>query len=268
MIPGAAMNTRESPPPKVSKADAVSTSSGPSYENLFEAAEESRKKSKGKLRKLRDRFKKHSKSSNKMVDKMDDKLANRSLLLRKPRSQSELVRKDSTEVEPEMDLVKRRSKSEMDVVEEELDGSLPKNHKPKRRSYTLLTRHITDKYAKRKSEGAHSPESPKKEPSPQKYHNVKSLLPSMNAEKFRDSLYCDQLKYKLRWALQNIHTPLSVSPIYLQLCADEDSMCDSRYQLTTLLQGALQQSKWQNDAMEVALLTETLRMVEPLPNQL
>ena len=90
----------------------------------------------------------------------------------------------------------------------------------------------------------------------------------MSPRTFRKSLYCEQLEYKLRTALQNIHTPLSLSPVYLQLCADEDAMCDARYQLLVLLQSALQRSRWRHDAMEVALLSETIRMIEPLSNRL
>ena len=90
----------------------------------------------------------------------------------------------------------------------------------------------------------------------------------MSPLRYRRSLYCDQLKYKLRAALQNIHTPLSLSPIYLQLCVDDDAKCDSRYQLILLIQHALQRSRWRHDVMEIALLTELLRMIEPLPNEL
>lgn len=85
---------------------------------------------------------------------------------------------------------------------------------------------------------------------------------------FEQSLFCNQLKYKLRAALQNIHTPLSLSPTYLTIQADADSNCDTRCQLILLIRHALQRSQWKHDDMEIALLSEILRMVEPLPNDL
>lgn len=217
-----------------------------------------------RLRKLRDRLK---------WRKTDQKE-------KKRRSQSELVTKESVEdVEAVLDFPKRRSASELSpsppTVEEdkELEES-PKAAYKYRRSYTLLTGHITAKYArKRKSASVTnidtktSTESPKKDTTDQKYESVAEVM-VMSAAKFKRTLYMDQLTYKLRVALHGIHTPLSSNPVYLQLCVDEDSMCDSRYQLMTLLQNALRRSRWQHCDMELALLTELLRMVEPLPNAL
>lgn len=81
---------------------------------------------------------------------------------------------------------------------------------------------------------------------------------------FKQSLFCSQLKYKLRSALQNIHVPLSLSPAFQQLRLKGDA----RYQLIVLIQHALQRTRWAQNDMETALLTEILRMVEPLPSHL
>lgn len=89
---------------------------------------------------------------------------------------------------------------------------------------------------------------------------------------FKQSLFCNQLKYKLRSALQNVHIPLSLNhalnPAFQQLQMGEELKFDARYQLIVLIQHALQRSQWKQDDMETALLTEILRMVEPLPSDL
>ena len=193
------------------------------------------------------------------------------------------------EISPPTSPSKPRSASENDVLDD-VPGF------PVKRSYTMLTEHITNKYKKKvldklrsdtaTSSGsgvseASSNLSPVKE-SPQEEDEIHATLISnggkemvdltslskMSPPRYRRSLYCDQLKYKLRAALQNIHTPLSLSPIYLQLCVDDDAKCDSRYQLILLIQHALQRSRWRHDVMEIALLTELLKMIEPLPNEL
>ena len=214
---------------------------------------------------------------------------------RKPRSVSNVEQvkvKISEENNGERELsptspTKPRSASQNDVLDD-VPGY------PVKRSYTMLTDHITKKYQKKvldkiraDSSGsggmseASSTLSPVKESLREEEDggSVKNgggregvdflTLPSkMSPLRYRRSLYCDQLKYKLRAALQNIHTPLSLSPIYLQLCVDDDAKCDSRYQLILLIQHALQRSRWRHDVMEIALLTELLRMIEPLPNEL
>lgn len=85
---------------------------------------------------------------------------------------------------------------------------------------------------------------------------------------FKQSLFCNQLKYKLRSALQNIHTPLHLSHALQQLQLENGFNFDARYHLLLLIQHSLQRSQWQQDDIETALLTEILRMVEPLPNNL
>ena len=223
-----------------------------------------------KFRKLKDRFRKRPK---------DDQPKLR-------RKSEEVRKKDAVTGEDLLDSSKPRSKSEHHVQEDasEEDES-PKKTRKARRSYTILLKDITDKYAtggrpKSKESPASNTttDSPANSPSSSVaipnndsmnvYRDVRSSVARMSPARFSRSLYCSQLQYKLRVALQRIHTPLSTSPVYLQLCADEDSKCDSRYHLVTLLQGALQRSKWRHDDMEIALLTESLRMVEPLPNQL
>ena len=89
---------------------------------------------------------------------------------------------------------------------------------------------------------------------------------------FKQSLFCNQLKYKLRSALQNIHVPLALNPTlnsaFQQLHLKDGLNLDARYQLILLIQHALQRTQWMQDDMETALLTEVLRMVEPLPSSL
>ena len=181
---------------------------------------------------------------------------------------------------------KPRSGSENDI----LDAGFPV-----KRSYTMLTDHITKKYQKKildklrpdtatpsgSGMNDNSPLSPVRELPREEDERDAALVRSggkeivdltppskMSPPRYRRSLYCDQLKYKLRAALQNIHTPLSLSPIYHQLCVDDDAKCDSRYQLILLIQHALQRSRWRHDVMEIALLAELLKMIEPLPNEL
>ena len=255
--------------------DVGSISSGQSTENLLEvytplegdSPQSSPRRGFKKFRRnLKERFRKRAKDEQ-----------------QKPRSKSE---KDAIIKEVSLDVPKPRSTSELHYSQNKSseEDSPKKTHKA-RRSYTILLKDITDKYAtgrKPKSKETSStttttttgnttsgPSSSGGTPkTDSKYQDVRSSVARMPPGRFKRSLYCGQLKYKLRVALQGIHTPLSTSPIYLQLCADEDSKCDSRYHLVTLLQEALQRSKWRHDDMEIALLTESLRMVEPLPNQL
>ena len=200
----------------------------------------------------------------------------------KPRSKSEIGSKAVLVALAESDSKgKVRSKSEHESLDEPGQSRFRK-----RRSYTLLTGDITAKYsaleAKRKStqlkanvtetSKSNDPQPPVVENSDQVRKTLErfdSIPPAeMSPKSFQKSLYCDQLKYKLRAALQNMHTPLSLSPVYLQLSVDEDSKCDTRYQLILLIQHSLQRSRWKHDSMEIALLTEILKMVEPLSNEL
>ncbi len=89
----------------------------------------------------------------------------------------------------------------------------------------------------------------------------------MTPATFKQSLFCNQLKYKLRSALQNMHTPLTLTLQQLQLDGSGQQL-GIRYQLILLIQHALQRTQWRQDDIETALLTEILRMVEPLPNEL
>ena len=208
---------------------------------------------------------------------------------RKERSKSEITtsktRIDSQLEDKEL-LPKHRSKSDQRILQE--DSPSPIRRSPVKRSYTLLTKDITDKYKyaalqarKKKNSRSRSKssesllsdsetvDSVKQDTDEQTYQRLDSTPSAeLTPQKYRHSLYCDQLKYKLRAALQNIHTPLSLSPVYMQLCVDEDAKCDSRYQLILLIHHALQRSRWKHNEMEIALLTELLKMVEPLPNEL
>ena len=53
----------------------------------------------------------------------------------------------------------------------------------------------------------------------------------MSPDEFKESLFCTQLEYKLRAALQNVHTPLNSSPVYHQLIREDG---DSKIQVYTL----------------------------------
>ena len=212
--------------------DEASESSSHSMENLLDMAggevlhsPSTRKKGFKKLKKL---FKKRSKDG----VKLDRQKHIEEELVRKPRSKSEvhLRQEDIPDVEASL---KRRSKSELSPQPVDETSNLPPKSYKKRRSYTMLTGHITAKYAaleaRRKSEPLEGIPKKRKEVSNLKYENVTCSIVEMTPASFRKSLYCHQLMYKLRSALQNIHTPLSTSPIYMQLCVDEDSMCDPRY---------------------------------------
>ena len=196
---------------------------------------------------------------------------------RKPRSKSMSKEKSAEEVEAAMDLQKRRSRSEVPLSpkeeEEEEEESLRAIHR-NRRSYTMLTGHITAKYAaKKKAESVrnanrkNSVENSKKDavdPKVEQQYESVAEVTKMSPAKFKRTFYNAQLKYKLRVALQGVHAPLSNNPVYLQQCADKDSSC----QLKLLLQTALRHSRWQHSEMETALLTELLKMVDPMPNEL
>lgn len=98
---------------------------------------------------------------------------------------------------------------------------------------------------------------------------VESLPPAeMTPMTFKQSLFCKQLQYKLRSALQNIHTPLILSHTFQQLQLDNGLTVDARFQLILMIQHALRRTQWKQDDLETALLTEILRMVEPLPTYL
>ena len=165
---------------------------------------------------------------------------------RKPRSQSVAASAVLVATSP-----KSRAHSEGLV----LDESAMRN----RRSYTLLTDHITAKYAALHARQRVAAET-----------RTQAILPrtvverfdretpsSMSLDMFKRSLYCEQLKFKLRSALQNIATPLSLN-----------KECDTRGLLLLLVQQSLQLCRWQRENTELSLLTELLTMIQPLPNQL
>ena len=173
---------------------------------------------------------------------------------RKSRSESER----GSGVKSEAAVTKGRSQSEHGVLED--GGSQVK----KRRSYTLLTGHLTAKYAAnaRKQVAQATAGSPALLPlptiRPKRVERFDSLPPAeMSPDEFHKSLYCDQLKYKLRSSLMNTHTPLTLS-----------EGADTRYQLVLLTQQSLQRARWRHEVMEVSLLCELLRMIEPLSNDL
>ena len=277
-----------------------------SMENLFErddfdlSEEPSKRKGRRTFKRIKKLFKRHKSiyTAPKQAEKGGRSISPASSTStltssRKPRS--------SSNVEPLKVTIAEENNSER-----ELSPSSPNKHRsasqndvlndvpgyPVKRSYTMLTDHITKKYREKVLEKKRADSSgsggmsetsstlsPVKESLREEEDgSVQSgggregvdFTPSakMTPLRYRRSLYCDQLKYKLRAALQNIHTPLSLSPIYLQLCVDDDAKCDSRYQLILLIQHALQRSRWRHDVMEIALLTELLRMIEPLPNEL
>lgn len=297
--------TTHSPRPSPEPASDNSGGRG-SMENLFEeefdeVEEDKHKPRKTIRRRIRKLFRRHksaeaptTKSSSKRGSNSSSPTSSiSSSSTKKSRSLSNVeLLKITVEEENERELSpptpsKPRSASENDVLDEDASGY------PVKRSYTMLTDHITRKYQKKileklrtdsgVSSGSGMSEtpstlSPVKE-SVQEEDDLEAIdgglegvdltpLSKMTPQRYRRSLYCDQLKYKLRAALQNIHTPLSLSPIYLQLCVDDDAKCDSRYQLILLIQHALQRSRWRHEVMEIALLTELLKMIEPLPNEL
>jgi len=90
----------------------------------------------------------------------------------------------------------------------------------------------------------------------------------MSPSDFKKSVYCHQLKFKLRSALQNIYTTFSSSHALIQVHNGGGVAKDVRYQLILLLQGALEHRYWMQQDMETALISEIMRMVEPLPNEL
>ncbi len=125
-----------------------------------------------------------------------------------------------------------------------------------RRSYTILTGHITAKYAVEKARERVAETRTGIVPRALEKKDSKSPA-NMSPVTFKHSLYYDQLKFKLRSALQNITSTQSF-----------DSGIDTREQLIMLTQQSLQHSRWQQDSMELSLLTELLTMLERLPNTL
>lgn len=124
----------------------------------------------------------------------------------------------------------------------------------------------------------------------------------MSVEEFRESLFCTQLEYKLRAALQNVHTSLTsdlsggvrggevakpdLKWQVMEACTPHSSSyhvfllsnheiasislneLHAPLQVTSLLERALQRSRWVHDNMESALISETLKMVSQLPTSL
>ena len=81
---------------------------------------------------------------------------------------------------------------------------------------------------------------------------------------FKRSQFCTQLKFKLRSALQKVYCNTQ-----LQLPDGGGGVARSmHHELMTLIKHALQRSHWTQLHMETALLSELLRLVEPLPNEL
>ena len=289
---------------------------------------------KGSKRKWFKRRKKESKDKRKIKMQMSlQEETSKADLVTKQRSHSDFNILDG----PDHDDLKKLSASHEELetssqFEEDLENS-PRAVYKRRRSYTIIAAPIMEKYTalvrEKKKQMEAAPIIEKKLESLKRTASLR--VKEMDPQTFQHSLFCTQLEFKLRAALQNIHTPLTSSSVYQQLRLEEESKCDSKYQvgeaegrreiergsclipffcapsfppsflpspfilpslplslppslslyssllppslppslqLTTLLQGALQRSKWFHDDMETALLTETLRMVNQLPNTL
>ena len=151
----------------------------------------------------------------------------------KPRSKSAFGILDS----PEPDDLHTHSHNDTGAKFNDEMGELknsPRAVFKKNRSYSIMTAPILAKYT------ALVEEQRRTEAPPTKEDSLEALCPrfeslrvkEMTPHLFQRSLFCSQLEYKLRAALQNMHTPLTSSPVYLQLRADEDSKCDSKYQVS------------------------------------
>ncbi len=126
-----------------------------------------------------------------------------------------------------------------------------------RRSYTLLTGHITAKYAARQARERVA-EIKTRVVIARTVERIDTKPPAnMSPVTFKRSLFCEQLKFKLRSALQNM---TSAQPL--------DPDIDMREHLILLTQQSLQRSRWQQDNMELSLLTELLTVLQQLPNTL
>ena len=150
----------------------------------------------------------------------------------KPRSKSTFGVLDS----PEPDDLQTHPHNDTEAKFNDEMGELknsPRAVFKKGRSYTIMTAPILAKYTALVEEQRRTEAPPTKEDSLEalcprfESLRVKEMTPPL----FQRSLFCSQLEYKLRAALQNMHTPLTSSPVYLQLRADEDSKCDSKYQV-------------------------------------
>ena len=158
---------------------------------------------------------------------------------------------------------RRKPRSTSDVTDSLPFSPLTDMSRP--RSYTKLTGHITEKYRVLSSQqktsthqlSAASRHSMKQDvrsgtSSDHTPEHVADLVSSV--EVFRQCLMYRQLKYKLATALQNIHMPVPE--------LREGQSCKD--QLVGILTSALQQSIWLRQSSESSLLSEIVKILEPL----
>lgn len=147
---------------------------------------------------------------------------------------------------------------------ERVSNSLPSA--PKRRSHTGF-------------ESALSSPSRSVEPRPQKNrdrvlsanttgsNDLLSEVSDQSPKEFCQSLYCTQLSYKLRLALQSSHTLLAAGSLFSRDGGDMKPRA-LREELLVLLRSMQAHQGWMEEGLNGSLILEALRMVDPLPDAL
>ena len=204
---------------------------GSSVENLVDDQSDiPRGGGKGSKRKWFKRRKKESKDKRKMKSQLSlQEETTKTDVVTKQRSHSDFHLLDGPDHEDSKPLSASHEELESSVqFEEELENS-PQALYKRRRSYTTIAAPIMAKYA------ALVKEKKQMEPAPIIEKKLESLtrtaslrVKDMDPQTFQHSLLCTQLEFKLRAALQNIHTPLTSSPLYQQLRLEK---CDSKHQV-------------------------------------
>ena len=140
----------------------------------------------------------------------------------KPRSNSDVLEEFHI-VDCEDEKLCSQSYDELDSKCEEDDV---RTVTKKRRSNSIMAKYTALVEEQKKTVAPPIDKNPT-EPSLPPFDNVQ--VKDMDSGTFKESLFCKQLEYKLRAALQNVHVPLTSSPVYHQLRADGN--CDSKYQV-------------------------------------
>lgn len=190
-----------------------------SVENLLDEGPSSTAKESKWKRKL---FKRKKKNKDKKKVKTQTSLqeaVQRHEMGIKPRSNSDVI--DEYHI-VECEEEKRRSQSH-DELDSKCEENSVRTSTKKRRSNSIMAKYTALVEEQKKMVGPPIDKIPM-EPSLPPFDNVQ--VKDMDSKTFQESLFCKQLEYKLRAALQNVHTPLTSSPIYQQLRA-----VDSKHQV-------------------------------------
>lgn len=140
------------------------------------------------------------------------------------RQEVNMKRRSNSDVLEEYHIVDYEDEKVCSQSHDELDSKCEEDDvrtvTTKRRSNSIMAKY-TALVEKQKKMVAPPVDKSLMEPSLPPFDNVQ--VKDMDSDTFKESLFCKQLEYKLRAALQNVHIPLTSSPVYHQLRADSGS---------------------------------------------